>query len=101
MDGAIGNHMNRQDPQLLNPHLPFKNLAGALLFTVFLGPLGLLYASSIGGIIMLILGFITICSKMIVPILFVWVGSSIWSVLATNRYNKKIINQGKCTCIKK
>jgi hypothetical protein len=82
--------MNKQNPPL-PVHLPFKNLAGALLFTVFLGPLGLLYASSLGGIMMLIFGFITICSKKLVPVIFVWVGSSIWSVLATNRYNKKIL----------
>jgi hypothetical protein len=75
----------------MKSHLPFKNLAGALLFTVLLGPLGLLYASSVGGIVMLLLGFVTACSKMLVPNIFVWVGSSIWSVLATNRYNKKIL----------
>lgn len=79
--------------QELKSHLPFKNLAGALLFTIFLGPLGLLYASSLGGIIMIILGFITACSKLIVPNIFVWIGSSIWSVLATNRYNKKILRE--------
>lgn len=76
-----------------NYFLPFKNLAGALLFTIFLGPLGLLYASSLGGIVMLVLGFITVCSKMIVPVIFVWIGSSVWSVIATNRYNKKILRQ--------
>jgi hypothetical protein len=73
--------------------LPLKNLAGALLFSIFLGPLGLLYASSLGGIVMLILGFITVCSKMIVPVIFVWIGSSVWSVIATNRYNKKILKE--------
>jgi hypothetical protein len=83
--------MSSQHSPLLKPHLPFKNLAGALLFTVFLGPLGLLYASSFGGILMLIFGFITVCSKMIVPVIFVWIGSSVWSVLAINRYNKKIL----------
>jgi hypothetical protein len=77
----------------VKPLLPFKNLAGALLFTIFFGPLGLLYASSLGGIVMLILGFITVCSKMLVPVIFVWISSSIWSVLATNRYNKKILRK--------
>jgi hypothetical protein len=83
--------MTTQDIAKVKPHLPFKNLAGALLFTVFLGPLGLLYASSMGGIIMLILGFITACSKLLVPNIFVWVGSSIWSVLATNKYNNNVL----------
>jgi hypothetical protein len=71
--------------------LPFKNLAGALLFTVFLGPVGLLYASSMGGITMIIIGFIVACSKYIVPIIMVWLICCIWSVLAVNRYNKKIL----------
>jgi len=76
--------------QMTHPKkLPLKSLAGALLFTVFLGPVGLLYASSIGGIIMIVLGFIVACSKLLIPILFVWLISCIWSVLAVNRYNKK------------
>ena len=72
--------------------LPLKSLAGALLFAVLLGPIGLLYASSVGGITMIVLGFIAACSKLPIPIALVWIGSSILSVVATNRYNKKIIN---------
>lgn len=71
-------------------NLPFKNLAVALLFSVILGPVGLLYASSFGGIIMIILGLIVIYSKLLVPMILVWIGSCVWSVLATNRYNEKI-----------
>ncbi|MDR3491802.1 MAG: hypothetical protein P4M12_07165 [Gammaproteobacteria bacterium] len=71
--------------------LPFKSVAGALLFSALLGPVGLLYASSVGGIIMIVIGFVVCCSKLFVPILFVWLISCIWSVLATNRYNKKIL----------
>ncbi len=73
------------------PSLPLKNLAGALLFTVFLGPVGLLYASSTGGIAMIILGFIVACCQYPIPIIMVWLICCIWSVLAVNRYNKKII----------
>lgn len=76
----------------MKPVLPFKNLAGALLFCVFLGPLGLLYASSVGGITMIILFFIVVCCKFIVPIILTWLGCSIWGVLAVNRYNKKIMD---------
>jgi hypothetical protein len=73
------------------PSLPFKNLAGALLFTVFLGPIGLLYASSVGGITMIIIGFIVACSKYIVPMILVWLICCIWSVVAVNRYNQSIL----------
>ncbi len=69
--------------------LPFKNLAVALLFSVFLGPVGLLYASTVGGIVMIILGAIMVNSLLPVPIILVWVTSCVWSVVAVNRYNKR------------
>jgi len=72
-------------------HLPFKSVAGALLFSAILGPVGLLYASMVGGLVMILLGFIVLSAKLLVPILLVWVGSCVWSVAATNRYNKKIL----------
>ncbi len=73
------------------PRLPLKSVAGALLFTVFLGPVGLLYATALGGIIMILVGFVIISSKLWVPILLFWVMCCVISVLATNRYNKKLI----------
>jgi ABC-type multidrug transport system permease subunit len=69
------------------PVLPFKSLAVALLFSVFLGPIGLLYASTVGGVVMIILGGIVVSSMLPVPIILVWLGSCIWSVVAVNRYN--------------
>jgi len=74
--------------QIVKPVLPFKNLAAALLFSVFLGPVGLLYASTVGGIIMIVLGFVVASSMLPVPIILVWLGSCVWSVVAVNRYNK-------------
>lgn len=71
--------------------LPLKSVSGALLFTVFLGPVGLLYASTLGGIVMLIIGFFVASSKLPIPILLCWIGCSIWGVIAANRYNNKII----------
>jgi ABC-type multidrug transport system permease subunit len=71
--------------------LPLKSVAGALLFSVFLGPVGLLYASSFGGTLFIVFGFIFVCMKMYVICLFIWLGSCIWSVIATNRYNKKVL----------
>jgi hypothetical protein len=74
------------------PPLPFKSVAGALLFTVFLGPIGLLYATYWGGVLMTVLGFILICTKLIVPIVLFWAGCCIWSVGAVNRFNRKLLN---------
>lgn len=71
--------------------IPFKSVAVALLFGVFLGPIGLLYATVVGGIVMIALGFIVISSKLFVPIALVWVMSCVWGVSATNRYNQKLL----------
>ncbi|MCD6039513.1 MAG: hypothetical protein K0S27_913 [Gammaproteobacteria bacterium] len=71
------------------PILPLKSLAAALLFSVFLGPVGLLYATTVGGVVMIILGCIVVSSWLPVPIILVWLGSCIWSVVAVNQYNKR------------
>ena len=71
--------------------LPLKSVAGALLFSVILGPVGLLYSSFLGGVIMSILGFIVVCVKYPVPIAIVWLISCMWSVAAVNKYNARIV----------
>jgi hypothetical protein len=76
--------------------LPFKSLAGALLLSVFLGPVGLLYATTVGGIVMIVVGFIVVSSLLPVPIIVVWLISCIWSVVAVNRHNKM-----RCACCTK
>jgi hypothetical protein len=73
--------------------LPLKNIAAALLFSVILGPVGVLYSSVLGGVVMIILGFVAFSAKFPVPIIMVWLGSCIWSVAAANKYNKKLLNE--------
>ncbi len=75
--------------------MPLKSVAGALLFSVLLGPVGLLYASTLGGVVMIIFGFVAASLKLFVLLGMVWLGSCIWSVAAVNRYNKTIF-LGKC-----
>lgn len=74
------------------PTLPFKSVALTLLFTVILGPVGLLYATLLGGVVMIVLGFFIVCTKLMIPIILVWLISCIWGVAAANNYNKKILN---------
>ena len=71
--------------------LPYKNNAIALLYAVLLGPIGLLYSSLRGGIIMLLLAFIVLSHPLPVPIALTWLGCCIWAVFATNRYNQKLL----------
>lgn len=72
------------------PRLPYKSLAGALLFSVILGPVGLLYASFWGGLTMIAIGIVVISSKFIFPIILLWIICCIWSVGAVESYNRKV-----------
>ncbi len=71
--------------------LPFKSVAAALLFCVFLGPLGLLYASFWGGFFMTMIGMVVVRAHMIFPIMLLWVVCSIWGVGAVEQYNRRIL----------
>lgn len=73
--------------------LPFKNSAMALLLCVFLGPIGLLYASFWGGITMLVIGLVVVRSGFFFPILLWWMFCCIWGMAAVENYNKKIFKQ--------
>lgn len=76
----------------LTSHRPYKSIAGALLFTVLLGPVGLLYASFWGGVIMIMVGIVVISNKFFFPILLVWLICSIWAVKSVESYNRKLDN---------
>lgn len=71
--------------------LPFKSVAGALWFSVLLGPVGLLYSNVIGGSILIFLSFLAVSNKLFTAFAIFWLVSCIFSVIATNRYNKKIL----------
>ena len=71
--------------------LPFKSTAVALLFSVLLGPVGLLYASFWGGILMLSLGVVVLSSKFFFPSLIFWVMCSVWAVGAVEAYNHSLL----------
>ena len=84
--------IQQQKPNLI---LPLKSVAGTLLFSVTLGPVGLLYASTIGGALMTFLMAVLLTnfgltSKVMPAIINLWLICCVWSVIAVNRYNKKM-----------
>lgn len=74
-----------------SPYLPYKSVGSALLFALFFGPLGLLYSSPWGGVVMVAVAFVVLSSHYSVPIALMWVSCSIWAVMATNRHNRKLM----------
>ncbi len=71
--------------------LPLKSVAGALLFSVILGPVGLLYASTFGGALLMFLTVNLVTHKFYSSAVLMWLIACVWSVAAVNRYNRKII----------
>jgi len=82
-----------------------KSIGVAILLTLFLGPIGLFYASIIGGIIMTLLPFgllflfivglateiAAITGLVILISIFYWLICIVWAIIAVNGYNKKLI----------
>lgn len=71
--------------------LPFKSVATALIFTVIMGPLGLLYSSFRGGIAMLLVGLVVLSNKFVFPVIVLWVVCCVWSVKAVEKYNERLL----------
>jgi len=70
-----------------------KSVGMALLLSFLFGPLGLLYASVTGGIIMIILSIVIGIFTFGIGLIFTWIGSIIWAVVAANASNQKIASQ--------
>ncbi len=67
-----------------------KSVAVAVILTFLFGPLGLLYASVTGGIVMIILGAIIGVVTLGIGLIAVWIACIIWAVIAANMANKKL-----------
>lgn len=65
-----------------------KSMAAALVLTFFFGPLGLFYASIIGGIIMLALSVFVLIFTLGFGFLFTWPITMIWAAIAVDRANR-------------
>lgn len=75
--------------QLLVPQL--KSVSTALLFTVFLGPVGLLYSSFWGGFLMIFVSMVVVSSKLPIPIFLAWAICNIWGVGAVETHNRRLL----------
>ncbi|OGT58368.1 MAG: hypothetical protein A3F14_02185 [Gammaproteobacteria bacterium RIFCSPHIGHO2_12_FULL_43_28] len=69
---------------------PYKSVAVALLFSVLLGPLGLLYASFWGGVAMIGLAMLVFSAKLLFTSSLFWISCSIWAVGAVESYNRRL-----------
>ena len=69
-----------------------KSMGIALLLTFFFGPLGLLYSSVAGGLILLVLTIVIGLITLGIGFFVGWIASMIWAAVAVNSHNAKIMN---------
>jgi len=84
----------QQKPQVVIA-APTKSMGVSIILTILFGPLGMLYSTILGGVIMgvlfLIIGFLTAGLGLIV----LWPICIVWAAVATNSYNKKLVSGQK------
>jgi hypothetical protein len=71
-----------------------KSMGVAFILTFLFGPLGLLYSSVIGGIIMIVLTLILGITT-IIGVIPCWIICIIWGLVAASNHNKKIYAASK------
>jgi len=69
-----------------------KSLVASILLTLFFGPLGLLYSSVSGGIIMIIVSILLSIFTLGLGLLASFPICIIWGIIATNAHNSKLSN---------
>ncbi len=78
-------------PQVIIAQAP-KSMGLALLLTFLFGPLGLLYATVPGGLIMMCIGFVVGFITFGLGFLIIWPISMVWAYMAVDKYNKALMS---------
>lgn len=66
-----------------------KNVPLGILLCIFFGPLGLLYGSIKGSIIMILIGIVILSFPYPFPIILWWVMCAVWCAYAIEKHNTK------------
>ena len=72
---------------------PRKSILISLILTFLFGPLGMLYSTIIGSIIMIIISIVAAVFTAGGSIIVTWVISMVWGLIAVERYNRKMFEK--------
>jgi ABC-type phosphate transport system permease subunit len=70
-----------------------KSVALSLVLTFFLGPLGMLYSTILGAIVMIVLSVPLFILTLGHAAFLVWPISMIWGAWAAHRYNQRLLRR--------
>lgn len=68
-----------------------KSVGIGLLLTFLFGPIGMLYATIWGGLLMMVVNLVVGIATFGIGLLFTWPIQLIWVVLSIRSYNKKLM----------
>lgn len=75
---------------------PTKSVGISLILTILFGPLGLLYSTAVGGLIMIVASIVLpsfTFGLVTLALLITWPISIIWGAVAVSFHNKKLLAQ--------
>lgn len=67
-----------------------KSMGVAILLSIFFGPLGMLYSTVTGGIVMLLVNIVVGIFTLGIGLFFTWPIGVIWAAVAVNSHNSKL-----------
>ena len=71
--------------------IPTKSVGIAILLTVFLGPIGMPYATIPGALVMFVLKLLALLLTAGVGLIVLWPIAIVWSAMAVQGYNRKLL----------
>lgn len=69
-----------------------KSMGISILLTFLFGPLGMLYSTIIGAVVMAVISVIAGVVSLGLGLLITWPICVIWGAIATSSYNKKLLS---------
>lgn len=85
-----GPPVSTQQPQRIVV-VPTKNTGLAIALAFFFGPLGLLYSTVLGGIVMFFVNILVGVFTAGFGLLLTWPACAVWAYVATKSYNDKLL----------
>ena len=71
--------------------IPTKGMGISIILTVLFGPLGMLYSTIWGGIIMIVISAVAGLLTLGFGLIITWPICIVWAAVATSSYNKKLL----------
>jgi hypothetical protein len=85
--------MANSNKRKISISVPQKSVPLAIVLTIIFGPLGLLYVSILGAIVMFVVTLIISFFIFGLGFLFTWPVCVIWAYLSVKKYNSQIIQE--------